>query len=108
MVWQRWPYTVTVETAGVGVDEYGNPIPSAFTSSTIRGDVQPVTTDETRDGVSDIASDEVRFYFPAGTVVGSTDRLTVGTDTYEALGPDTNRDTGSTLDYVRIRARRTN
>lgn len=103
----RWPYVVTIATAGVGVDEYGNPTPSAFTSVTARGDVQPVTTDETRDGISDIDTDEVRFYFPAGTVVGSSARLTVAGDTYEAIGPDTNRNPGSPLDYVRIRARRT-
>ena len=107
MTWQRWPYTVTVHTAGVGVDEYGNPTPSAFTSADVAGDVQPVTTDETRSGIDAVDTDEVRFLFPAGSVVTSSDRLEVAGDSYEVFGPDVDRNTGSTLDYVRIRARRT-
>ncbi len=98
---------VTVHTAGVGADEYGNPTPSAFTAATARGDIQPVTTDEVRDGLGAVASDEVRFYLEPGTVVDELARLEVDGVTYEALGPADVRDYGSALDYVRIRARRT-
>jgi len=102
-----FPLVVTVHAAGVGVDEYGNPVPSAWTSATARGDVQPVRTDETVDGVSDVAVDEVRFYLEAGTVVTGGSRLTAAGVTYEAIGPADSRDYGGRLDYVRVRARRT-
>ena len=107
MGWQTFPKVVTVHTADIGADEYGNPVPSSFTTATARGDMQPVTTDEVRDGLGSVASDEVRFYLEAGTVVGELDRLTVDGVTYEALGPADTRNYGSALDYVRIRARRT-
>ena len=102
----RWPYVVTVHSAGVGVDEYGNPIPSAFTSATARGDMQPVTTAEVNDGLARVDTDEVRFFFPPGTVVESTDRLECAGETFEVVGPAVVRDTGSPLDYVRVRATR--
>lgn len=105
-MWLTFPKVVTVHTAGTGVDEYGNPTPSAFTSATARGDIQPVTTDEVRDGLGSVSSDEVRFYLEAGTVVTELDRLEVDGVTYEALGPADDRAYGSALDYVRIRARR--
>ena len=107
MSWQRWPYVVTILTAGVGVDEYGNAVPSAWTSATARGDYQPVNVDETRDGAGDIGTDEVRFYFPAGTTVTQRDRLTVDGATFEVIGDPDRRTTASHLDYVRARARRT-
>lgn len=106
-MFQAFPKVVTIHVAGVGVDEYGNPTPSAFTSVTARGDVQPVTTEEARDGLGAIGSDEVRFYLEAGTAVDELDRLEVAGVTYEALGPADTRAYGSALDYVRIRARRT-
>ena len=107
-MWQRFPYIVTVHTAGTGVDEYGNTIPSAYTSATARGDYQPVNVDETRDGAGNIGTDEVRFYFPAGTVVTAADRLEVPDGAvFEVIGDPDVRDTGSVLAYVRARARRT-
>lgn len=105
--WARFPHTVTIYTAAGGVDDYGNPTPSAFTSATALGDYQPVTTDETRDGISAVDSDEVTFFFPDGTTVASSARLAVDGNTYEVMGPAVRRNTGSRLDYVRIRARRT-
>jgi len=106
-----FPLVVTISTAGVGVDEYGNPVPSAFTSATAYGDWQPVRTDETVDGISSVAVDEVRFYLEPGVVVTAGDRLAAAGDTFEAIGPPDIRTyaaAGSgTLDYVRIRARRT-
>jgi hypothetical protein len=102
-----FPHVVTVHAAGVGVDDYGNPVPSAWTSATARGDVQPVRTDETVDGISSVEVDEVRFYLEPGTVVGAGDRLEVHDVTYEAIGPADTRAYGSRLDYLRIRARRT-
>lgn len=105
--WQRWPHTITVHTAGTGVDEYGNEVPSAFTSATARGDYQPVNVDELRDGFGAVELDEVRFMFPAGTVIARQDRLTVDGDTFEVIGDPDVRSTGSRLDYVRVRARRT-
>jgi len=107
MSWHRFPYNVTIYTATVVADEYGNPTPSSFAGATAIGDYQPVTTDETRDGLGSADSDEVRFYFPAGTTVTSSDRLTVDGRTYETIGPPDERSGGSVLDYVRIRARRT-
>lgn len=107
MGWLTFPKTVTVHTAGVGVDEYGNPTPSAFTSSTAAGDIQPVTTDEIRDGLGAVASDEVRFYLEPGTVVTALDRLEVDGVVYEVLGPADTRSYSSALDYVRVRAKRT-
>lgn len=101
-----FPHTITVHAAGVGVDDYGNPVPSAWTSATARGDVQPVRTDETVDGISSVAVDEVRFYLELGTVVAAGDRLEVDAITYEAIGPADERAYGTRLDYVRIRARR--
>lgn len=101
-----FPLVVTISTAGVGVDEYGNPVPSGWTSATARGDVQPVRTDEQDTGTSDVDVDEVRFYLAAGTVVGSGDRLAAAGVTYEAIGPPDSRSYGGRLDYVRIRARR--
>lgn len=101
-----FPLVVTVSSAGVGVDDYGNPIPSAYTSVTARGDVQPVRTDETIDGISSIDTDEVRFFLEPGTVVASGARLAVAGVTYEAIGPSDARAYGSRLDHVRIRARR--
>jgi len=103
----RWPYVVTVYTAGVGTDEYGNPIPSAFTSATARADFQPGTPTEGNDGLAEVDVDEVRFYFADGTVIGSNDRIEVDGDTYEVIGPAVVRNTGSPLDYVRVTARRT-
>jgi hypothetical protein len=102
-----FPFVVTVSAAGVGVDDYGNPVPSAWTSATARGDIQPVRTDETIDGISSVEVDEVRFYLETGTVVAAGDRLTVDDVTYEAIGPADSRVYGGRLDYVRIRARRT-
>ena len=107
MVWQRWPYTVTRTQPVLVDDEYGNPVRSKGAEDDLVGDMQPVYVDETRDGISNIDTDEVRFLFPAGTVIGSDDTLTVAGDEFEVIGPDVNRDTGSVLDYVRIRARRT-
>ena len=105
--WARFPYPVTIYTSAGGVDDYGNPVPSAFSGATALGDYQPVTTDETRDGVSATDSDEVTFFFPDGTSVTSSDRFGVDGRTYEAIGPPIARNTGSRLDYVRIRAKRT-
>lgn len=101
-----FPLVVTVSVAGVGVDEYGNPVPSSWTSATARGDVQPVRTDETIDGISDVDVDEVRFFLEPGTTVTAGARLEAAGVTYEAIGPADTRDYGARLDYVRIRARR--
>lgn len=101
-----FPLVVTVSSASVGVDEYGNPVPSAWTSATARGDVQPVRTDETLDGISAVDVDEVRFYLEPGTAVAAGDRLAAAGVTYEAIGPADDRAYGGRLDYVRIRARR--
>ncbi len=101
-----FPLVVTISAAGVGVDEYGNPVPSGWTSATARGDCQPVRTDEAATGIADVDVDEVRFYLEAGTSVSSGDRLTVAGVTYEAIGPADSRSYGADLDYVRIRARR--
>lgn len=101
-----FPLVVTVHTAGVGYDGYGNPVPSSYTAATAQGDVQPVRTDETVDGVSAVGVDEVRFYLEPGTVVGAGDRLEVAGVVYEAVGPADTRAYGGRLDYVRIRARR--
>jgi len=116
-VWQRFPYTLTIWTAGTGVDEYGNTIPSAFTGATARGDYQPVNVDETRDGLGQVGTDEVRFYFPSGTTLAKPDRVAVGGtlppgsvpdgDVFEVIGDPDVRDPGSSLDYVRARGRRT-
>ena len=103
----EFPYIVTVYSADVVADEYGNPIPSGFTGATAIGDYQPVTTDETRDGISSVDSDEVRFYFPPTVDLTSSQRLEVDGRTYEALGPPDTRNVGDELDYNRIRARRT-
>lgn len=102
-----FPLIVTVSAAGVGVDDYGNLIPSSYTTATAWGDVQPVRTDEAADGTSSVDVDEVRFYLEPGTAVTSGDRLAVAGVTYEAIGPADVRAYGAPLDYVRIRARRT-
>ena len=107
MTYFAFPLVITVHTAGVGVDEYGNPVPSAFTTATARGDVQPVRTDEAADGISSVDVDEVRFYLEAGTVVSAGSRLEAAGVTYEAVGPADTRTYGGALDYVRVRARRT-
>jgi len=101
-----FPLIVTISTAIVGTDEYGNPYPSAYSTATAYGDVQPVRTDETVDGISAVGVDEVRFFLEAGSTVGAGDRLTAAGVTYEAIGPPDDRAYGGTLDYVRIRARR--
>lgn len=101
-----FPLVVTVLTAGVGADEYGNPVPSSFTSATAWGDVQPVRTDETIDGLSAVGVDEVRFYLEPGSVVSAGSRLIAAGVTYEAIGPADARVYGGALDYVRVRARR--
>ena len=102
-----FPLVVTVHTAAVGVDDYGNPTPSSYSSVTAYGDVQPVRTDEAIDGISATQVDEVRFFLAAGTTVAAGDRLEARGVTYEAIGPPDERDYGRPLDYVRIRARRT-
>lgn len=109
-MWQRYPFVVTVHSAGLVVDDYGDAVPSSWTSATARGDYQPVNVDETRDGAGVAITDEVKFLLEPSTVaraVGAADRLEVDGQTFEVLGPPDARITGSPLDYVRVRARRT-
>ncbi len=102
-----FPFTVTIRTATYGVDVYNNPTPSSWSTSTAAGDIQPVRVDEADDGTSAVDVDEVRFLLESGTVVGSGDELVVDGVTYQVIGPAVARDYSSTLDYVRVRARRT-
>lgn len=109
-MWARYPFVVTVHSAGVGVDEYGDPVPSSYTSATARGDYQPVNVDETRDGGGNVITDEVKFILEPSAVavaVKAADRLEVDGQTFEVIGPPDARITGSPLDHVRARARRT-
>lgn len=100
-----FPLVVTVTTFDVGVDDYGNPVPSGSSSATARGDYQPLRAEE-RDGVDFTDLEEFRFYLEPSAVVSSSSTLTVNGVTFHVVGPPEARVYGSPLDHVRCRARR--
>lgn len=103
-----FPFVITIVTFDVGVDEYGNPVPSAAHSATAWGDLQPFGANELG-GLDETESEEVRFFLEPTAVVTAGSTLTSSSrpaDTFAAVGPPEPRLYGGPLDYIRIRGRR--
>ncbi len=82
------PCTIHTVTDGA-VDEYGDPTVTTTDTDTVCWYERRNNSTEgnERSGAENWLIDTLDLYLPAGTAIGGDDRVTIGDDLYEVLGP---------------------
>lgn len=99
--------SVTIQRRGVtGTDAHGSPTTGTTSTTTTTGHLHQVESDETV-GPQDTGRADFMLFLPAGTSIDHTDRVVIGSTTYQVVGMPASRTRATTgvEHHVEVRVR---